>query len=572
MTRWPHRETVRGQSEAVELQMINPVVPKCAVPRIITRMDAEVPVYGATVRRSDEDSRGVAQQAYATKPLEIVSVTSALRDVGQRQGGFASDLARWELDLQRRELHWRGIAVPLGRRAFEIIEVLAEAGGELVTKDTLMHSVWPGATVNDNALQVHISAIRKTLGSSRGLLKTESGRGYRLLGSWSVRHRQPATSWVAPSCPRRKNEEAGATNLPIVVNSLIGRSEAELALRKLLSAHPVVTLTGPGGIGKTSLALHVARTVLAEFNDGGWLVELASLSDPNLVPSMVSSVLGLELGEGETSTVAVAQAIADRNCLLVLDNCEHVIDAIADLAEMLVRFSPRTRVLTTSREALRVEGEFVYRVLPLDVPSATEEEPGTILRCGAIELFVAKVTALNSDLILHVDDLSFIAAICRHLDGIPLAIEFAATRAAVLGVQVVAAGLANRFALLTAGRRTALPRHQSLRASLDWSYDLLSETEQLLLRHLAVFPSSFKVDTASAVLSDSIFASSAMIAAIADLVEKSLVTLDKSDTTPAWFLLNTTRAYALEKLIQQKEFDGASQRHAVYSRGLLQTD
>jgi predicted ATPase len=186
-----------------------------------------------------------------------------------------------------------------------------------------------------------------------------------------------------------------------------------------------------------------------------------------------------------------------------------------------------------------------------------------MLSCSAVKLFLARLAALNSSFIPNADDLPSIAAICRQLDGIPLAIEFAAARAAALGVQPVVAGLADRFALLTAGRRTVLPRHQTLRASLDWSYDLLSETERLLLRHLAVFPSSFSVGSATAVVGDAIFDSSAVAGGIADLVGKSLVTLDKSSVAPRWYLLDTIRAYALEKLIQQDEFDSASQRYAA---------
>jgi DNA-binding winged helix-turn-helix (wHTH) protein len=216
-----------------------------------------------------------------------------------------------EIDLVRREVRVRGSPVLLGARGFEIIEVLAESAGQIVTKDELMDRVWPGAVVNDNALQVHISAIRKALGSHREMLKTESGRGYRLLGSWHTWY-QPSSRPSVITSPWISEAANSAGNLPIVVNSVIGRSDAELLLRELVSAYRVLTLTGPGGIGKTSLAMHLARAVLAEFTDGGWLVGLASLSDPNLVPSAVSSVLGLDLGRGGAPTTALAQAIGDK--------------------------------------------------------------------------------------------------------------------------------------------------------------------------------------------------------------------------------------------------------------------
>src|SRR5215475_11530894 len=200
-----------------------------------------------------------------------------------------------EIDLARRELRVLGSPVPVGGRAFEIIEVLAQSAGELVTKDELMNRIWPGAVVMENTLQVHAGAVRKALGPYRGLLKTESRRGYRLLGDWTVQGRHATRPPVGLRQLRPTAERAG-TNFPAAVTPLIGRSAANQRLRDLVSAYRVVTLTGPGGIGKSALALEVARALLAEFDDGGWLVELASLADPTLVPSAVAGVLGLCLG------------------------------------------------------------------------------------------------------------------------------------------------------------------------------------------------------------------------------------------------------------------------------------
>ncbi len=264
----------------------------------------------------------------------------------------------------------------------------------------------------------------------------------------------------------------------------------------------MVTLTGPGGIGKTSLAIKAVRYLLPDFEDGGWIVELASLSDPGLVPSMVASTLGLKLA-GEISAESVARAVGGRHLVLVLDNCEHVIDAVANLAETFTRLCPRTTIVATSREVLRIDGESVYRVPPLEVPAPGQAAPDYIMQYSAVELFVARTKALNAGFSPHAEDLASIATICRRLDGIPLAIEFAAARAAVLSVQGVAAGLRDRFALLTAGRRTALPRQRTLRATLDWSHELLPETERRLLRRLAVFPGGFTIDAAAAVMTTS---------------------------------------------------------------------
>ncbi len=474
---------------------------------------------------------------------------------------------QWEIDLGRRELRSRGTPVPLGGRAFEVVTVLVQSASELVTKDHLMERVWPGAVVGEGTLHVHISAVRKALGPDRGLLKTGSGRGYRLLGSWTPRQREG----TAPPVYSPLTRTPGAppeNNFPPLITRLIGRTAAAQFVRDLVSAYRVVTLTGPGGIGKTSLAIKAVRYLLPDFEDGGWIVELASLSDPGLVPSTVASTLGLKLA-GEISAESVARAVGGRHLLLVLDNCEHVIDAAANLAETFTRLCPRTTIVATSREVLRIDGESVYRVPPLEVPALGQAAPDYIMQYSAVELFVARTKALNAGFSPHAEDLASIATICRHLDGIPLAIEFAAARAAVLSVQGVAAGLRDRFALLTAGRRTALPRHRTLRATLDWSHELLPDAERRLLRRLAVFPGGFTIDAAAAVMTDTGFDASAVLDGIANLIAKSWVALDKSGATARWALLETIRAYALEKLVEHAEADIAARHHAVYFRDLF---
>src|SRR6266700_890463 len=392
----------------------------------------------------------------------------------------------WEVDLARRELRARGVPVPVGGRAFEIIEVLVQSAGELVTKNDLSARIWPGAIVEDNTLQFHISAIRKALGSDRGILKTASGRGYRLLGAWTPRQECTSSLDSIDLEPMRSLAEPFQTNLPAAASELVGRTDAVQHLRGLLSAYRVVTLTGPGGIGKTRLALEVARGLFPSFQGDVRFVELVSLSDPGLVPTAVTGGLGLKLGGDEISAESVARAIGAQRLLLVLDNCEHVIDAAAKLAEAVVRMCPRTTVFATSREILKIEGEYVYRVPPLDVPPQHEEH-GNIAGHSAVQLFIATTRALCSDFSPNGESLPAIAAICRRLDGIPLAIELAAARVAALGLQQVAAGLDNHLGLLTGGRRTALPRHHALRATLDWSYELLPEPERLVMQRLAVF-------------------------------------------------------------------------------------
>src|SRR6516164_2675828 len=480
---------------------------------------------------------------------------------------YASD--ECEIDPARRELRVLGSPVPVGGRAFEILEVLAQSAGEVVTKDELMKRVWPGAVVMENTLQVHAAAVHKALGPYRGLLKTESWRGYRPLGDWTVRRRDE----VEPQVGLRQlggTDETAGTNLPAAITPLIGRSAAQQRLQDLVSAYRVVTLTGPGGIGKTALALEVARSVVGEFADGGWLVELASLSDADLVPSAVAGALRLRLAANIISPEAVARAIAEKKLLLVLDNCEHVIDAAATLAETLIRLCPRATILATSREVFRIGGEYAYRVAPLEVPTGEQVYADQLLGHSAPALFVARAKELGADFSSHAESLPTIAAICRHLDGIPLAIEFAAARAATLGIEEVAAGLTDRFALLTSGRRMTLPRHRTLRATLDWSYNLLPDPERRLLQRLAIFAGSFSLEAANAVANSGEVSEAEITDHIANLVAKSLLTSDFTGGGGYFRLLETTRVYALSRLIESDELQEFSRRHAEYYRGLLE--
>ena len=371
-----------------------------------------------------------------------------------------------------------------------------QSANELVTKNDIMSGVWPGASIGENTLHVHATAIRKALGPNRDLLKTVSGRGYRLLGNWTPRqHGSVSTLSSSPLIAPSINN-----SFPLA-GRLIGRAAAARHVRDLASAYRVVTLTDPGGIGKTSLAIEAARGLLADFDSGAWFVELASLSNPDLLPHTVASTLGLKLS-GEIFAESVARELGAKHLLLVLDNCEHIIDAAANLAERLTRLCPRTTILVTSREVLRIDGEAVYRVPALDVPAPGHEIPDHILGHSAVELFITRMNALDAGSSPHSEELTSVAAIRRRLDGIPLAIEFAAASAATLGIASVATGLRDRFALLTRGRRTSLPRHRTLRATLDWSCQLLGEAGRRLLRHLGVFPAGSTLEAAVAVMQD----------------------------------------------------------------------
>jgi predicted ATPase/DNA-binding winged helix-turn-helix (wHTH) protein len=467
------------------------------------------------------------------------------------------------LDLSRRELMARGVSAPIGGRAFEILVILAQSSEELVAKDELMRRVWPGAIVEENTLQVHIAAIRKALGPDRNLLKTVSGRGYRLAGAWA--HRAEVAAVQPPVHePGSLGRQGPRTNLPVNPIDLVGRTFAAHHVQELLTAHRAVTLTGPGGIGKTALALQVAQNVYSNAQIAAYFVDLAPLSNSNLVPSAIAAVLDVRLGSDEADATSVARAIGTRQFLLVIDNCEHLIDAVASMTEIMLQMCRSVSVLATSRENLRIVGEYVYRVGPLSVPAERDQEPDVILAQSAVQLFVARISAAQAAFSPDPANLLQVAAVCRQLDGIPLAIEFAAARAATLGLAQVAARLDDRFGLLTAGRRTALPRHQTLRATLNWSYELLSEWEQRLLCRAAIFPAGFTLDAAVAIAPEQ--HASVVLEGIANLVAKSLLSLDGSPSGGRWRLLETIRAYALEKLAERSETDDVARLSAAYFR------
>jgi predicted ATPase/DNA-binding winged helix-turn-helix (wHTH) protein len=452
----------------------------------------------------------------------------------------------------------------LGSRAFEIITELVQADGELLSKDELTRQVWRGMHVDEGALRVHMVAIRKALGPDRDLLNNTVGRGYRLLGAWKARQ---VDAPVRAAAPAPMQSASISTLMPAAASGLIGRSSAIAHLRELLSAYRVVTLVGPGGIGKTALALEVARLVMVDQVAESVPVELAALSDPELVPSAVARALGVKLEGEDVSAETIARAIGNRQVLFVVDNCEHLVDAVARFAESLVMRCPGATVLATSREALRIEGEQIYRIPPLSVPPETEVSRDVALEHTAVQLFITRARALGSYFDENEETIGAIAAICRRLDGIPLAIEFAAARSVMLSPRKIATLLDDRLKFLTKGRRTALPRHQTLRATLDWSYDLLPQEEVRTLRHLGIFAGEFLLDAAVAVAGDQ--AHPDVSDHLANLVAKSLVVADIRGDLPHFRLLETTRAYALEKLHGSGEYRSAACCQAKYYRGFF---
>src|SRR5437667_6643538 len=388
----------------------------------------------------------------------------------------AIEFGRFRVVRHRRELLVDGRPVELGGRAFDTLVALIDAHGTVLGKDDLISRVWPDRIVEENNLRAQISSLRKAFGPDRALIRTVAGRGYQFTGEIRGTTATAAAATLSP-----------ATNLPETVSELIGR-EAELRdAMDLVAKHRLVTLVGAGGVGRPRLGLEVARHLLPRFPDGVFVAELGPLSSPELVPATVASALGITHVADTVSREGVARAVGTRKLLLVIDNCEHVIEAAAGMAEALLRASRGVFLVATSREPLRVSGEYVYRVPPLDVPADDNQDMEDVFSYGAVRLFVSRAHAAEPRYVAEGRVAAATAAICRRLDGIPLAIELAATRIVAFGVDGVAARLDDRFRLLTGGSRTALPRHQTMRATLDWSYELLSETERLVLRRLGVF-------------------------------------------------------------------------------------
>jgi predicted ATPase/DNA-binding winged helix-turn-helix (wHTH) protein len=485
----------------------------------------------------------------------------------ERPAGIA--FGRFEVLPDRREVLADGWPIKLGGRAFDVLMALIEARGAVVSKEALMARVWPGRIIEENSLAAQIAALRAAFGAERELIRTVSGRGYQFTGEIRILAASPNKAGAGVATAEHVSV-LPPTNAPKPVSELIGRdAEVEEVLR-LAGAHRLVTLTGAGGIGKTTLALALARELRPHFADGVWLAEFSALADPGLVPATVAAAVGLELGGGEASAQRVAQALADRRLLLVLDTCEHVIAAAAAMAEAILGAGSALHIIATSREPLRAGSEWVYPVQPLAVPAvdvAADDDP---LRYGAVRLFIERARAEEPHFAPDRRLMAIIVAICRRLDGVPLAIELAAARAAALGIEALAARLDDRFRLLTGGRRMAPPRHQALRATHDWSYELLAEPERVILRHLAVFAGPFSLEAAAAVAASPELSVPDVIEGLLGLVAKSLVVAEGEGAVARYRLLDTTRAYALEKLGESGERQQLGRRHAEYYRELFE--
>ena len=470
----------------------------------------------------------------------------------------------FELSIGERALRRDGQVLPLGDRALDILIHLADRPGEVIAKQELIDHVWSDVTVDEGSLRVHVAAIRKALGDGQfgnRYIANIKGRGYSFVG---------IVVSLAGGTESTNAKFRHQGRLPVRPIMMIGRETVVSEVSDKLRDERFVTLLGPGGIGKTTIVLAVGRAMAEEFGGKVHFVDLESLTDPRHVAGAVATSLGLAI-KSKDPGLELVDLVRSRKLLIILDSCEHVIEAVASLAEQLYQQTEEIHVLTTSRELLKVEGEHCCRVCPLDFPpDGSEQTANAVLRYPAAQLFVRRVAARAGSFALTDEEAPFVAEICRKLDGIPLAIELAAGQVAALGLKNTASRLVSRVELLKLSHRTAVPRHRTLKATLDWSYDLLSDAERIVFRRIAPFVGHFTLEGARYVVGELGGGTGEIFDAIAGLVEKSLAT--RIDETQAQYrLLDTTRAYALEKLEEHAEVDVVFRRHAEYVAGDLES-
>ncbi len=371
---------------------------------------------------------------------------------------------------------------------------------------------------------------------------------------------------VAPTVAPASSANFARDNLPRNLPELIGRDRELAQLRALIAANRLVTVTGSGGVGKTRLVIEAGTGCLDDFAAGVWLVEFAPLADAELVPTAVTAALGMEVPANGRPVEVLISRLKDQRILLVLDNCEHVVGAVASLLEALLAAAPMVKALVSSQELIGISGEQVFRLPSLSVP--TEESPTVeeALGAGAVQLFVQRAKAVDPAFAFDARAATIVTSICRRLDGIPLALEMAAARVPMMGVEELSQRLDERFRVLTGGKRTALPRQRTLHATLDWSFGLLADRERIVFRRVAICAGGFSLDAATAVAADAALDEFEIIDGVASLVAKSLVAADTSGISVRYRLLETTRAYALEKLAEANETAAVEANHARYFR------
>lgn len=464
-----------------------------------------------------------------------------------------------ELDLGLRALRRGGKAVDLGSRAFDMLATIALAAGRIVSKDELMEAVWPDTIVEENNIHVQLSAIRKALGTDRKLILTVPGRGYQLAAAPDAR--------IMPLPPH----EAGPAREPNELRAgepLLGRDAAIAEIRSMMSSARIVTLVGAGGIGKTRIAREIAHRLATEQEVDVRFVELTAHVTRAAVVQAFADVCDAPFDGNGPDLRTVANVLAGLPGLLVIDNAEHVVEHVAEIVDLTSRANPRVTILATSRFRLRVSLEVVYRVGPLALPSAGDGRDA-VLRSPAIGLFLRRLLSNGVNAEMSDERLRMVEEICRRLEGIPLALELAAGRASILGLEGIREGLDEPLLYLAGGYRTAQPRHQSLRAAFDWCFDMLDAAEQTVFRRLSVFNRAFTVQAASQIARDATLSNETVMDCIGELVDKSLIEIQFEGANVKYHLLAPARAYGLEKLLAAGEICTIFERHALFASGHL---
>lgn len=474
---------------------------------------------------------------------------------------------RFHLYPDKRLLTRDGEEVEIGGRSFDLLVALAAEPGRVLSKRELLKRVWPDVVVEDGSLRFHMAGLRKLLGEGADgdgarFIATQVGVGYAFVAPVERLGR----STVAAPTPAANAPPGFTTNIPPPLPHLIGRErDVDLLLTRVIDT-PLFTIAGPAGVGKTSLMIEIGHRLTAHFGGHAAFVDFGMLENPTLVSPMIAGAMGISVQSGDPAAVILGH-LRGSPFLLLLDNCEHLIEQTADIVERIIDAAPQVRIVTTSREPLRVRGEHVHRLDALGYPQEPEScSAADLLDYPAVQLFCERARAADSTLEIEGEDLRLIAEMCQRLDGMALPIELAAVRVATHGIAATARQIGERFSLAWSGRRTAQPRQQTLRAALDWSYDLLSPVERTVLERLSVFVGPFSIDAALDVVSDTDMGSDEVAAALDDLTAKSLIAPNRARGTGTYRLLEMTRAYAKEKLAAhgKEACRMTARRHAAF--------